>query len=114
MTEMPCGIVGIGVEGEFQTDWLYIVGTVMPGDTAYVGPSGTFTNDASLGGIEIGLFLSTLTQDPHTVTMRGLGFSRQYIDCEKHLAWENNPADRVLVITPGFAKIRVKSTARLR
>jgi hypothetical protein len=28
--------------------------------------------------------------------------------CTKEIVWENNPADQVKVITPGYAKIRVK------
>lgn len=107
-TDVPCGIVGIAVQGDFITDWLYILGNVYPGDNAYVGPSGTFTNSSSFGGSKIGEFRSGLTQDPHTVTFRGLGFNRQYIDpCTKALVWENNPADAIHISSPGFAKIRV-------
>ena len=107
-TDVPCGIVGVGVQGDFITDWIHLIGTVMPGDPAYVGPSGTFTNSSAFGGLEIGKFIGVLKPDPHCVTMRGLGFSRQFIDpCDKKLKWENNPADAVHVITPGFIKIRV-------
>ena len=107
-TDVPCGTVGIATQGDFITDWIHLVGTVMPGDPAYAGPSGTFTNSASFGGLKIGKFIGVLKPDPHTVVMRGLGFSRQYIDpCDKVLKWENNPADAVHVITPGFIKIRV-------
>lgn len=114
-TDMPCGIVGVATQGDFVTDWLYIVGNIYPGDNAYAGPSGTFTNTSSFGGLKIGEFRSILASDPHTVTMRGLGFSRQYIDCvTKALVWENNPADAVLVPTPGFAKIRIDIGSRLR
>jgi len=109
MTEVPCGIVGVGVEGEFITDWIHLVGDVQHGDTAYAGPSGTFTNSAGLGGMEVGKFIGTLDSDPHTVVFRGLGFSRQYIDpCTKQPVWENNPADRVHVISPGYIKIKVE------
>ncbi len=106
--DVPCSIVGICTQGDFITDWLHIVGNIFPGDNMFVGPSGTFTNDSSFGSIKIGEFRSVLTPDPHQLTMRGLGFSRQYIDtCTKQLVWENNPADRVLVFSPGYAKIRV-------
>lgn len=108
-TDMPCGIVGIGAQGDFITDWLHLIGPVAPGDAAYLGPSGTFTNSAAFGGRQIGEFRSVLDPDPHTVVFRGLGFSRQYMDrCTKQLVFENNPADRQHVITPGYAKIRVK------
>lgn len=107
-TDMPCSIVGIATQGDFITDWLYIEGSISPGDNAYAGPSGTFTNTPVFGGRKIGEFRSILEADPHYVTMRGLGFSRQYIDpCTKQLVWENNPQDRVLVVTPGYAKIRI-------
>lgn len=107
-TDMPYGIVGIAVQGDFITDWLYLIGNIYPGDNAYAGPSGTFTNSTIFGGPKIGEFRSGLTIDPHTVTLRGLGFNRQYIDTyTKALVWENNPADAIRVPTPGFAKIRV-------
>lgn len=107
-TDVPCAIVGIAEQGDFITDWIYLVGTVNNGDTAYVGPSGTFTNISSLGGLSIGTFISPLSPDHHMLTMRGLGFSREYIDCTtKQAVWENNPADRVLVESPGYIKIRV-------
>jgi len=109
MTDVPCSIVGVGIEGDWITDWLHIVGELMPGMDAYVGPSGTFTNDPSFGTLKIGEFRSVLKADPHIVVMRGLGFSREYMDpCTKEIVWENNPADQVKVITPGYAKIRVK------
>lgn len=108
MTDVPCGIVGIATQGDFVTDWLHLVGTVSRGDTAYVGPSGTFTNVSTLGGPAIGKFIGPLEPDPHTVVFRGLGFSRQYMDpCDKQIKWENNPSDRIDVLSPGYIKIRV-------
>jgi hypothetical protein len=107
-TEVPCGIVGIGTQGDFVTDWIHIIGNVFTGDPAYVGPSGLFTNSNSFGGQRVGKFLSSLTPDPHLVTMRGLGFSREYIDpITKQIVLENNPADRLLVQSDGIIKIRI-------
>lgn len=107
-TDVPCGIVGIAVQGDFITDWLHLIGAVMPGDPMYAGPSGTFTNSSQFGGSRIGKFIGTLKSDPHTVVFRGLGFSRQFVDpCDKTLKWENNPADAILIATPGYIKIRV-------
>jgi|GEM_PF-3722819 len=107
-TDMPCGIVGIATQGDFITDWIHLVGAAMPGDPMYAGPSGTFTNTSSFGGVLIGKFIGVLKPDPHTVTFRGLGFSRQYMDpCDKQIKWENNPADAIHVLTPGYIKIRV-------
>jgi hypothetical protein len=115
MTDVPCGIVGIAVQGDFITDWLYLVGTVMPGDVAYVGPSGTFTNDSTFGSARIGKFIGALDPEPHTVTWRGLGFSRQYMDpCTKEIVWENNPADKIDIATPGYIKIRIDMGSQLR
>ena len=79
-TDVPCGTVGIAVQGDFITDWIHLVGTVFPGDPAYAGPSGTFTNSSAFGSLKIGKFIGVLDSDPHCVTMRGLGFSRQFID----------------------------------
>jgi hypothetical protein len=82
-----------------------MVGT---GDKAYVGPSGTFTNSASFGGDIVGRFLGPLEADPHLVVMRGQGFSRQFVDPEtKAIVTENDPADRTLVLSDGYIKIRI-------
>jgi hypothetical protein len=114
-TDVPCGIVGIGVQGDWVTDWIHLIGDVYPGDPAYAGPSGTFTNSDSYGGAEIGYFLSSLMPDPHLITLKGLGFSRQYIDHEtKKPVYENNPADRLLVNSPGYIKIRIDIGREIR
>ena len=113
--DVPCSIVGIAEQGDFVTDWLYLVGSIAPGDAAYVGPSGTFTNSTAFGSRQIGEFRSALQVDPHRVTFRGLGFSRQYVDpCTKQLTFENNPADKQYVLTPGFAKIRINIRKAIR
>lgn len=107
-TEVPCGIVGIGVQGDFVTDWIHVIGTVSNGDNAYVGPSGLFTNSDIYGGVRVGKFLGPLKANPHLVTMRGLGFSREYVDSvTKRIVFENNPADRLLVQSDGVIKIRI-------
>lgn len=114
-TDMPCSIVGVGEQGDFITDWLYLTGPIFPGDAAYVGPSGTFTNSASFGSRQIGEFRSALDADPHTVVFRGLGFNRQLVDpCTKQIVYENNIADRQHVVTPGYAKIRVNIRKAIR
>lgn len=115
MTEVPCGIVGVGTQGDFITDWIYLIGSVENGDHAYIGPSGTFTNFAGLGTEKIGKFIGPLQVEPHFVIMRGMGFSRTYIDtCTKALVTENDPNDRTLVHSPGFIKIRVDAGSNLR
>lgn len=108
MTDVPCGIVGICTQGDFVTDWIYPIGDIFPGDKAYAGPSGTFTNSSSFGGQLIGKFIGTLDPDPHFLTFRGLGFSREYVDpYDKQVKWENNPADRIEVFSPGYIKVRI-------
>lgn len=107
-TEVPCGIVGIGVQGDFITDWVYIIGTVYVGDAAYMGPSGLFTNSVSFSGARVGKFLGPLQSSPHVVTMRGKGSSREYVDpVTKQIVVENDPADRWLVLSDGTIKIRI-------
>lgn len=109
MTDFPCGIVGLSMQGDYTTDWIYPVGTITTGDIAYVGPSGMFTNDSSLGGNEVGKFLSSVVSDPHTVTFQGLGFTREFVDpCDKTIKIENDPKDAILLATPGYIKVRVK------
>jgi len=104
----PLDLVGAITDGEVVTDWIAITGTLMPGQIAYVGASGTITNDSTLGGTRIGTFLSVLEEDPHTVTFAGKGWSRKQMDpVTKEISIENNPADRILVVTPGFAKLRI-------
>jgi hypothetical protein len=115
--DIPMARVGVATQGDFLTDWVYPVGTINPGDLAYAGPSGMITNSASFGGEVVGKFLSVLTPKPHTVTLRGMGFSRQYIDTtkpSKPLIWENNPADAIRLATPGFIKVRIDMGASLR
>lgn len=106
--DFSLSLVGAATDGEFVTDWIAITGTLMPGQKAYVGASGTITNDGTLGGVRIGTFLSMLEPDPHTVTFAGKGWSRKQMDpATKRVFIENDPANRILVITPGFAKVRV-------
>jgi hypothetical protein len=113
--DIPFTIVGAATQGEFLTDWVYPVGIINQGDLMYVGPSGMVTNSAALGGQKIGKFLGVLQDDPHTVTMRGLGFSRQYIDpITKALVMENDPANAINLATPGYIKIRFDIGASLR
>jgi len=111
MTEVPCGIVGVGVHGDFTTDWIHTVGTVFTGDKAYVGPSGMFTNSSSFGGEHVGRFLGPLEVGPHLVTMRGLGFSRELIDpVTGALVTENAASERTLVLSDGYIKVRIHGT----
>ena len=115
--DIPFARVGIATQGDFLTDWVYPVGTINQGDLAYAGPSGMITNSRSFGGEVIGKFIGILIAKPHLVTLRGMGFSRQYIDTtkpSKPLVWENNPADAIRLVTPGFIKVRVDMGASLR
>ena len=106
--DIPFGRTGAANEGDFVTDWIYPVGQIGQGDLAYAGPSGMLTNSPAFGGELVGKFLGVLIPKPHWVTLRGLGFSRQYIDYEtKALVWENNPADAIRLATPGFIKVRI-------
>lgn len=106
--DLPMARVGAATEGDFLTDWIYPVGQINQGDLAYAGPSGMITNSSAFGGELIGKFIGILIPKPHWVTLRGLGFSRQYIDpVTKILVWENNPADAIRLATPGFIKIRI-------
>ncbi len=104
----PEDLVGVATEGDFRTNWLSLTGTIRPGTAAYLGPSGTITDDSSLGGVRIGTFLSTLDPEPGLVTFAGLGFSTTIMDPRtKQPVTENDPADRVLVVSPGYAKVRL-------
>lgn len=113
--DIPLARVGAATQGDFVTDWVYPVGTINQGDLAYVGPSGMVTNSSSFGGEIVGKFLGILQSDRHLVTLRGRGFSRQYVDpVTKALVWENNPADRQQLVSVGYIKVRIDMGASLR
>ena len=106
-TDFKCGIVGIG-EGQYETDWLYLVGEVMPGDQAYVGPSGTITNFSGFGSQKVGYFTSVLIIDPHLVVFRGLGFSVSFMDTiTKQIVTENDPRNMICIPSPGFIGVNI-------
>jgi hypothetical protein len=105
--------VGVIQQGTVETDWVHTVGSVVSGDPAYVGPSGTVTNSSSFGGHQIGHFLGTVTGQPHLVTYRGLGFTRKAQEFGV-VTIENDPANRVLVQSDGFAKIRIDQHTIMR
>lgn len=114
-TDQPMTTVGVGTQGDFETDWLYLVGVIRPGTPAYLGPSGTVTDDASLGGVCLGKFISPLRQTHHQVVYAGLGFTTSYMDpFTRQIVVENNPADRILIDTPGFATIRIDQSSITR
>ena len=112
-TDVPWSTVGIVQHGTIETDWIHLVGTVVSGDRAYVGPSGTITNTAAFGGHQIGHFLSTLMGSPHLLTYRGLGFTRKAQEFGV-ITIENDPNDRVLVQSDGFARIRIDQRTIMR
>ena len=110
--EQPLGTMGVLTDGDFTTDWLSLTGTINTGDPAYVGPSGTITNDSTLNNICIGYFLGILRPEPHLVLFAGRGFDRLKMENgqapgTKVLVYENNPADRIWVCSPGWAKIHI-------
>jgi hypothetical protein len=107
--DLPFTIVGASRMGDYITDWIYPIGPIMNGDLAYLGPSGMITNSPSFGGDPVGTFLGPLQDDPHTVTMRGLGFSYEYIDpITKAHVIENDPKDAIFLATPGYIKVRIR------
>lgn len=109
--DQPLSLVGVITDGDVFTDWLSIIGTLMPGQPAYVGPSGTITNNGGLGNQRIGTFISVLQAEPHTVTFAGLGWSREQMDyATKQIFIENDPANKILVVTPGYAMIRISQS----
>jgi hypothetical protein len=110
-TDEPLAIVGVITDGEVVTDWIHEVGTIKQGDKAYVGPSGTITNSTAFGRLRIGTFLTPVTSNPRLLTYQGLGSSREKIDpISKQRVFVNNPADRVFVLSPGHAKVRINQS----
>jgi hypothetical protein len=106
-TDFPCGTVGAGL-GQYETDWLFLIGTVNPGDKAYVGPSGTITNSTSFGGDVIGFFTSVLNSEPHLVVFRGLGLTFSVMDnVTKRVVIENDPNNMICLPSPGFIGVKI-------
>lgn len=106
--EQPYGIVGILVDGDFETDWVFITNPneVRAGVDAYLGPSGTITDTNSFGGQKIGYFRGTLESNPHNVIFNGMGFSRSKIDSiTKQVVVENGI--RTLISTQGWIKVHI-------
>jgi hypothetical protein len=105
---LPYDCAKVAIQGIFETDWLLVSGQIYAGMPAYLGPSGTITNRTDFGSYRIGKFMSTLVDDPHTVTFAGLGFTRTHQEYQTHnIVTENNPANRITVITPGYARVRI-------
>jgi hypothetical protein len=108
--DVPCGIAGVAMEGEFETDWIYPIGNIDQGSPAYAGPSGMFTNSPAYG-VRVGTFTSILRNAPHAVIWRGAGFSRLFTDpCTKQPVWENDPAQAVRLFTPGYIRVRLNQS----
>lgn len=107
-TDESLAIVGILTDGDFITDFIHQVGTIQQGDKAYVGPSGTLTNSTAFGALRVGTFLSSVTGSSRLVTLKGLGTAREKIDTvTKRSVFVNNPADRVFLVSPGEARVRI-------
>lgn len=106
--DQPHAIVGVATEGEFETNWLYLASAIRPGMPAYVGPSGTVTDISTLGSVQVGTFQSALRPAAGVVIYEGGGFTTSYMDYfTKQVVIDNDPSDRVLIGTPGFARVRI-------
>ena len=109
---VPGELIGIAIDGLFETDWIFLSGQIYPGTPAYAGPSGMITNTADFGGKKVGFFYSQLIEDPHVVVYAGLGFYRHYMEPRTHnIIDENNPADQIKIATPGYAKVYISQGA---
>ncbi len=104
----PYGIVGALTDGEIWTNWILPSGNIQLGGIVYVGPSGFLTDDPSYGGKEFARFLSQVTDEPSMLIYQGRGLSYARTDCfTKNIEIVNDPADRVLLFSPGFVKVRL-------
>ncbi len=112
---LPYDCAKVMTQGTFETDWLVVSGQIYAGMPAYLGPSGTITNLPDFGGYRIGKFMGALIDAPHTVTFAGLGFTRTYQEYQTHnIVTENDKANRVTVITPGYARVRIDQATIIR
>jgi hypothetical protein len=112
---LPYDCAKVMTQGTVETDWLYVSGQIYAGMPAYAGPSGTFTNIPTLGSYRVGKFMSTLFIDPHIVIFAGLGFTRTHQEYQTHnIVTENNPANMVTIVSPGYARVRIDQATILR
>lgn len=78
---------------------------------AYLAPSGLITDDASLGGPQIGYFMSSIEQKPSVITVFGGGWIRtDYMKKTGDSLFEvqQPQIEKVLLATSGYVKIRIK------
>jgi hypothetical protein len=99
-------------KGEVTTNFIHpdSEGYIYAGVTAYAGPSGLITHDASYKGNIIGYFMADLVADERTVMIEGGGYYRQEIYTDPSTG-ERSIVDvgypRTSVTTPGWVKIRL-------
>lgn len=118
--DRPGAIVGISRNGIFDTNFIHPGARPYSGKKAYLAPSGLITDDASLGGPQVGVFQSDLDGDvpglskgSQLITVYGGGFFRREVFVKKpgqEPYMEMRGAESVQILSPGWARIRIKIT----
>jgi len=111
-------IVGICTHCIVDTNFVALGATPHSGKKAYLAPSGLVTDDASLGGAEIGHFMSDLNgvvigmpRGAGVITVYGGGFARGetiYYQNPKGERIVNETVEEITYNTPGWVRIRIK------
>lgn len=106
----------IVVEGEVITDWVHpdYSSLIRPGNTAFVGPSGTLVNSDVYGSSPVGVFLSTVgstnfglnNHDSYTVLLDGGGLSYTWMEPYTHQVKSIN-SEQIFVPVGGWVKLWV-------
>lgn len=116
----PGESVAFSCHCEIDTNFVHPNAAPHSGKKAYLGPSGLVTDDASLGGPQIGRFMSNLNDrnvpglpngGQSYVLVRGGGFVRgQYMKkvAPGKFEIQEESIETAKVLTPGWVRIRIK------
>lgn len=114
----PGEIVAISMNCIVDTNFVHPNAAPHSGLKAYLAPSGLITNDASLGGQQIGYFLSSLNDNlpgmprgVSTITIYGGGFVRgEYMKKVARGKFEiQQPSiEKITLSSPGWVRVKVK------
>ena len=102
--------------GSVITDWVHpdYASSIVPGDTAYPGPSGTIINTSDYCSNKIGIFLSKVNSEfyglnhheSYTVLMEGAGLEYTWMEPYTHIVQHINQS-KTFVPIGGWVKLRI-------
>jgi hypothetical protein len=114
----PGEAVAILINGDVDTNFVHPNANPYTGKKAYLGPSGLVTDDASFGGPQVGVFLSSLNDSnvaglprgSDYITVYGGGFVRgSYMMkvAPGKFEIQEPTIENVTLLSPGWVRLRV-------